>query len=91
VLSPSSIPSCAQAQALNSVLCKPLRELEDPFSYAPNDHPLQNYAFDFNERLLAIEHANRANLHFTNTQTHSHGCVSVLCLARAVDDDFQKL
>lgn len=36
------------------VLNEVARDLEDPFLYDPNDLPLANYQFHFNERLIAI-------------------------------------
>jgi len=54
------------------------RELEDPFTYDPNDHPIVQLAHDFNERCMACYHGLRMNLHFCN----SVEAVTMLCTAR---------
>lgn len=63
------------------------RELEDPFNYEPNDLPLTQLCYEFNERQLSFMHGLRVNLHFVNENLESK---TVLCAARDRDDGIQE-
>mmetsp|Transcript_40168 Transcript_40168/g.94045 ORF Transcript_40168/g.94045 Transcript_40168/m.94045 type:complete len:440 (-) Transcript_40168:590-1909(-) len=53
------------------------RELEDPFTYDPNDLPLVQLAHEFNERMLAVLHGVRVNTYYCN----SIATTTILCTA----------
>ena len=61
------------------------RELEDPFTYDPNDLPLTRIMFEFNERLLACYHSLKLNLHYSKTL----GTSTILCAVREHDRELE--